>query len=490
MPARDPAARARRRTAARSRPPRIPSSRSPAGLSRTTRPSPSTWTIRSVVPSTTAVSSCRSRSSASRSRAPWNATASSCRASGRSRGARPRRAARPSRPTGRAGSPVVRRRRRQPARHAARRPRHGRRPGRRGSPAAATAGRCRPRPCGAIAGPSASLNQMAPPSTAARRTAPSATERARSASDPPEATSWLSWYWAKSASASRWASSNARRLSRSSASIRARSVARRVRPRSIGRPPWRAQQEQDTRPRPDPDGRPSVHRGASRARGARRAAASSASHGARRGRRPSIARGSPPREGGARRSAAGASVSRIVLSPTAHRPRRASPSAAARASPRRQRVEGAPLAGAEPGLDARRPVERPRRAADRRDEPVADRAQHLAGRGLGGQLGQHLVDRSEADDEVVAVVPVAEDRIESCQLTLVARDDPPAAGEAGANGGGIDRWSVPGVRGGGAGDGAARRPRASRRPPECRRGPAPATAATPDRPSARLQRTS
>ena len=59
----------------------MPRSRSPAGFRRTTRRSASTWRIRSVVPLTTAVSSCRSRSSASRRRAPWNATASSWRAS-------------------------------------------------------------------------------------------------------------------------------------------------------------------------------------------------------------------------------------------------------------------------------------------------------------------------------------------------------------------------------------------------------------------------
>jgi len=46
----------------------MPSIRSPAGLSRTTRRSASTWRMTSVVPSTTAVSSPRSRSRVSRSR--------------------------------------------------------------------------------------------------------------------------------------------------------------------------------------------------------------------------------------------------------------------------------------------------------------------------------------------------------------------------------------------------------------------------------------
>ncbi len=46
------------------------------------------------------------------------------------------------------------------------------------------------------------------------------TARPSSAGDPPDAMSWLSWYWANRASASRWAWSNARRWSPSSAAIR------------------------------------------------------------------------------------------------------------------------------------------------------------------------------------------------------------------------------------------------------------------------------
>src|SRR5258705_13013918 len=48
------------------------------------------------------------------------------------------------------------------------------------------------------------------------------TARPSSAGDPPDATSWLSWYWAKRASASRCAWSKALRYSRSSAASRPR----------------------------------------------------------------------------------------------------------------------------------------------------------------------------------------------------------------------------------------------------------------------------
>ena len=43
---------------------------------------------------------------------------------------------------------------------------------------------------------------------------------------------------------------------------------------------------------------------------------------------------------------------------------------------------------------------------------------------VGGQLGQELVDGPEPDDEVVAVVAVAEDGVEPGQVRGVALDDP------------------------------------------------------------------
>ena len=68
-----------------------------------------------------------------------------------------------------------------------------------------------------------------------------------------------------------------------------------------------------------------------------------------------------------------------------------------------------------------------------RDEAVAHGPQQDAGRRVGGQLGQELVDGAEADDEVVAVIPVAEHGVQPGQVRAVALDDPTAAGERGAD---------------------------------------------------------
>jgi hypothetical protein len=54
---------------------------------------------------------------------------------------------------------------------------------------------------------------------------------------------------------------------------------------------------------------------------------------------------------------------------------------------------------------------------------MADRAQQLPGERLLGQLGEQLFDRPEANREVVAMVPVAEDGVESGQRGGVAIDD-------------------------------------------------------------------
>ena len=157
--------------------------------------------------------------------------------------------------------------------------------------------------------------------------------------------------------------------------------------------------------------------------------------------------------GGARRpSAAGRSASRMVLSPTAQRPRRARPSAAARASrPRVAPSRVGRVAGPRAGLQEGRAVQRPGRAADRRDQAMPDGAQQLAGGCLGRQVREHRVDRPEADHEVVAVVAVAEDRIEAGQVGGMPLDDDPAAPQRGADAAASMR-SRPGR---GDGDGAA-----------------------------------
>ena len=258
-------------------------------------------------------------------------------------------------------------------------------------------------------GPSAPPSQIAPRSTAARRTASWTTDLPRPSGVPPEATSWLSWYWANSASASRWASSNARRLSSSSVAILARRLARSftglpARPAAGG-----------TRRRPDRGGRRTARRGASPGRGGRsrsrveRIPTPPASHAARH----AVPMPSPASIAAAKVVGGGGQrvEDRLVA--------RLAPAAAGQAVRRRtehgrdrRAVQGRPSAGDEPGLDAGRAVERPGRATDRGDETMPDRPEEVARRRVSGQFGQQLVDRPEADDEVVAVVAVAENGVE------------------------------------------------------------------------------
>ena len=88
---------------------------------------------------------------------------------------------------------------------------------RRASPARSPARASEARPA-AVAEPERPAGRIGQPDSS------DSTAAARSARLPPDAMSWLSWYWANSASASRWASSKARRRSRSRASTRASSV--------------------------------------------------------------------------------------------------------------------------------------------------------------------------------------------------------------------------------------------------------------------------
>ena len=104
----------------------------------------------------------------------------------------------------------------------------------------------------------------------------------------------------------------------------------------------------------------------------------------------------------------------MVLSPTAQRPAAGQPvggrARASAASVAPSRAGGVIRRGA--GLEERRAVQRPGRPADGCHEPMADGPQQLAGGRLGGQLREQRVDGPEADDEVVAVVAVAEDGVE------------------------------------------------------------------------------
>ena len=76
---------------------------------------------------------------------------------------------------------------------------------------------------------------------------------------------------------------------------------------------------------------------------------------------------------------------------------------------------------------------------------MADGLQDLAGRRARRQFGQQLVDRPEPDDEVVAVVAVAQDGVEPRQVAGVAGDDPAAPFEPGSQRDGVERRARPGI---------------------------------------------
>ena len=104
-----------------------------------------------------------------------------------------------------------------------------------------------------------------------------------------------------------------------------------------------------------------------------------------------------------------------------------------------RRIERHGVAGAKPGLDQGGPVERPRRAADRRHESMPDRAEEVARAGIGRKLREELLDRPESCREVVAVVAVAEDGIQPGQRRCVAVDGLPGTMERRPEVGCIDR---------------------------------------------------
>ena len=258
----------------------------------------------------------------------------------------------------------------------------------------------------------------------------SSTDPARSGKVPPVAISWLSWYWAKSASASRWASSNARvgraRARRCGPAARPRPAGAAGQPSAIAR----SSSTHDTAP----GSRWPIERSPSRSARPRRATSGRVHRiprAAARTAAPMALPGDPPLDVASMNvSAAGRRASRIVLSPTAHRPRRARPSAAAASI-------GPSAAG--PGTGHHRPWPPPRgtlcrtgaRTPRRRRPPADDRRPGAARRGAssGGQVLEHRLDGPEADHEVVAVVAVAEDRVEPGQVGGVPLDDDPASAE-------------------------------------------------------------
>lgn len=104
-----------------------------------------------------------------------------------------------------------------------------------------------------------------------------------------------------------------------------------------------------------------------------------------------------------------------------------------------RRIERSGVAGPETGFDERGPVQRPRRAADRRHEAVSDGPNEIAGTGVGRQLREEFFDGAESGREVVAVVTVAEDGIETRQGGGMAVHCLAGATKPGPQVGGIDR---------------------------------------------------
>jgi hypothetical protein len=61
---------------------------------------------------------------------------------------------------------------------------------------------------------------------------------------------------------------------------------------------------------------------------------------------------------------------------------------------------------------------------------VSDGPEQLAGERLRRELGEKLLDRPKADREIIAVVPVAKDRVEAGQRGGVAIGNAPRARQA------------------------------------------------------------
>jgi hypothetical protein len=75
---------------------------------------------------------------------------------------------------------------------------------------------------------------------------------------------------------------------------------------------------------------------------------------------------------------------------------------------------------------------------------VPDGSQQFPGKRLVGHLGEQLFDGPEAGREVVAVIAVAEERVEPRQRRRVAVDGPTSTEEAGPDPGGVDGSAVRG----------------------------------------------
>jgi hypothetical protein len=104
-----------------------------------------------------------------------------------------------------------------------------------------------------------------------------------------------------------------------------------------------------------------------------------------------------------------------------------------------RRVEHGTVAGDGTGLKERGPVQRAGRAPDRRDQAMPDCSKEVTWAGFRRQACERRLDGAKADHEVVTVVAVTQDRIESGQVRSVAFDHDATSAEAGSHGGAIDR---------------------------------------------------
>ncbi len=97
------------------------------------------------------------------------------------------------------------------------------------------------------------------------------------------------------------------------------------------------------------------------------------------------------------------------------------------------RVEGWRVPGRGPCFEEGGAIEGPGRSPDGGDQSVSDGPQHFAGRRAPGKIREHRVDGTEADHQVVAVVTVAEDRIEPGQVAGMPLDHRTTAIEGSAD---------------------------------------------------------
>ena len=269
---------------------------------------------------------------------------------------------------------------------------------------------------------SAEASHSAPATASLTRTSSPITLAAITPSSPPSATSWLSWYCAKTVSAWRCASSKIRRRS---AAVTADGCRPRLRASSAAVGQHRPHEQEArgrarvlvaARPLPEPEGEAAARDERPRRAHARVARPPRPARAPWRCRRRRVRRRRPrPPPAGARR--------RSSCRPVRHRPRRARPSAAASnasASP----AASSPVrpATAIPASMNAVPYSEPPAPPTLATSSCPRLAQDLAGVARLDVRADRADGVAEPDAHVLAVVAIAEARVEAVQLGAVAHD--------------------------------------------------------------------